>query len=119
MQLVEQGKLDLDADVNQYLDFEIPARDGKPATLRQIMTHTAGFEEQIRALITAKDSAITPPGAALKHSEPERIHEPGSTPASSTSAPAVAGHIIELVTRGASEAYPATPHIHPPGRPHP
>ena len=40
MQLVEQGKLDLDADVNKYLDFEIPARDGKPITLRNIMTHT-------------------------------------------------------------------------------
>src|SRR5690606_18891585 len=32
MQLVEQGKLDLDADVNQYLDFELPARDGTPVT---------------------------------------------------------------------------------------
>ena len=30
MQQVEQGKLDLDADVNQYLDFKIPPRDGKP-----------------------------------------------------------------------------------------
>ena len=49
MQLVEQGKLDLDADVNEYLDFEIPARDGKPVTLRQIMTHTAGLEETARA----------------------------------------------------------------------
>ena len=45
MQLVEQGKLDLDADVNKYLgsDFQVPARDGKPITLRNIMTHTAGF----------------------------------------------------------------------------
>src|SRR3546814_3368826 len=90
MQLVEQGKLDLDADVNQYLDFEIPAYEGKPATLRQIMTHTAGFEEQIRALITAKDSVITPLGEALKHWVPERIHEPGSTPAYSNYATAVA-----------------------------
>ena len=46
MQLVEQGKLDLDADVNQYLDFEIPPRDGKPVTLRHIMTHTSGLEER-------------------------------------------------------------------------
>src|SRR3546814_13218918 len=101
MKLVEQGKLDLDADVNQYLDFEIPARDGKPATLRQIMTHTAGFEEQIRALITAKDSEITPLGEALKHRVPERIHEPGSTPAYSNYATAVAGYILERVS-GAS-----------------
>ena len=49
MQQVEQGKLDLDADVNQYLDFKIPPRDGKPVTLRNIMTHTAGFEEQSRS----------------------------------------------------------------------
>src|SRR5271165_6740487 len=44
MQLVEQGKLDLDADVNKYLDFQIPATFGKPLTLRNIMTHTSGFE---------------------------------------------------------------------------
>jgi CubicO group peptidase (beta-lactamase class C family) len=47
MQLVEQGKLDLDKDINTYLDFKIPDYDGKPITLRQIMTHTAGFEEAV------------------------------------------------------------------------
>lgn len=105
MQLVEQGKLDLDADVNQYLDFKIPARDGKPATLRQIMTHTAGFEEQIRALITAKDSEITPLGEALKHWVPERIHEPGSTPAYSNYATAVAGYIVQRVSGESFDDY--------------
>src|SRR5258706_14203226 len=45
MQLVEQGKLDLDADVNKYLDFQIAPAFGKPVTLRNLMTHTAGFEE--------------------------------------------------------------------------
>ena len=43
MQLVEQHNLDLDQDVNTYLDFKIPPFDGQPITLRQIMTHTAGF----------------------------------------------------------------------------
>ena len=51
MQLVEQGKLDLDKDVNSYIDFVIPAYDGKPITLRNIMTHTAGFEEAVKGLI--------------------------------------------------------------------
>jgi CubicO group peptidase (beta-lactamase class C family) len=45
MQLVEQGKLDLDQDVNTYLDFKIPPAFGKPITLRNAMTHTPGFEE--------------------------------------------------------------------------
>jgi CubicO group peptidase (beta-lactamase class C family) len=36
MQLVEQGKIDLDADVNRYLDFKIPDRDGRPITMRRL-----------------------------------------------------------------------------------
>ena len=98
MQLVEQGKLDLDADVNQYLDFSVPARDGQPATLRQILTHTAGFEEQIRGLITADEAQIAPLGEALKHWVPERIHAPGTTPAYSNYATALAGYIVERVS---------------------
>src|SRR3546814_2805641 len=59
------------------------------------MTHTAGFKEEIHALITAKDSEITPLGVALKHWGPERINEPGSTPAYSNYATAVAGYSVE------------------------
>ncbi len=42
MQLEEQGRLDLDTDVNQYLDFAIRPAFGKPITLRNLMTHTGG-----------------------------------------------------------------------------
>jgi CubicO group peptidase (beta-lactamase class C family) len=45
MQLVEQGKLNLDADVNEYLDFRVPRTFGRPVTMRNLMTHTPGFEE--------------------------------------------------------------------------
>jgi CubicO group peptidase (beta-lactamase class C family) len=92
MQLVEQGKLNLDADVNQYLDFKIPPRDGKPVTLRNIMTHTAGFEEQVKGLITTE--APDPLGVHLKHWVPHRIFAPGTTPAYSNYATAVAGYIV-------------------------
>jgi len=40
MQLVEQNKLDLDHDINSYLDFKIPATYPQPITLRHLMTHT-------------------------------------------------------------------------------
>jgi CubicO group peptidase (beta-lactamase class C family) len=43
MQLAEQGKLDLDADINTYLDFRIPDTYPQPITLKDLMTHTAGF----------------------------------------------------------------------------
>src|SRR5207249_6788266 len=52
MQLVEQGKLDLDRDVNDYLDFKIPEGYGKPIMLKNLLTHTPGFEEQIKDLFT-------------------------------------------------------------------
>ena len=42
MQLVEQGKLDLDKDINTYLDFTIPATFGKPVTMNHVLSHTAG-----------------------------------------------------------------------------
>ena len=42
MQLVEQGKLDLDADINTYLDFRIPDTYPQPVTLKHLMTHTSG-----------------------------------------------------------------------------
>ena len=80
MQMVEQGKIDLDADVNKYLDFKIPARDGKPVTMRNLMQHTAGFEEQAKGIISEDPNG---PGyeALLKQWVPERglrrRHHPG------------------------------------------
>ena len=118
MQLVEQGKLDLDADVNQYLDFKIPARDGKPMTLRQIMTHTTGLEEQIRGLITSNKDEIVPLGEALKRWVPERIHVPGATPAYSNYATAVAGYIVQRVSGEPFDAYIARHIFQPLGMAH-
>lgn len=59
MQLVEQGKLDLNTDINQYLDFDIPDRlavgpnkeQPKPITLLDLMTHTPGFEDYSSAIL--------------------------------------------------------------------
>ncbi|RZA34700.1 MAG: class A beta-lactamase-related serine hydrolase [Lysobacteraceae bacterium] len=118
MQLVEQGKLDLDADVNKYLDFKIPARDGKPVTLRQVMTHTTGMEEQIRGLITSRKEEITPLGDALKRWVPERIHVPGATPAYSNYATALAGYIVQRVSGEPFDVYIARHIFQPLGMAH-
>ena len=51
MQLWEQGLVDLDAPANRYLRAYrlIPARPGdRPATLRHLLTHTAGLPEVVR-----------------------------------------------------------------------
>jgi CubicO group peptidase (beta-lactamase class C family) len=98
MQLVEQGKIELDADVNRYLDFKIPARDGQPITMRNIMTHTAGFEERLRGLIGTGDGAVEPLDQFVKYYVPARIFAPGGTPAYSNYAAALAGYIVARVS---------------------
>ena len=94
MQLVEQGKLELDRDVNTYIDFKIPEFDGKPITLRNIMTHTPGFEETARNLIGDDSSRVWPLDQLLKESLPKRVFAPGITPAYSNYATALAGYIV-------------------------
>lgn len=98
MQQVEAGKLDLDADVNRYLDFKIPPRGGRPITLRQIMTHTAGFEEAIKDLILYDPKGNMALGAYLKRWTPRRIYDAGTTPAYSNWATSLAGYIVERVS---------------------
>lgn len=98
MQMVEQGKLDLDRDVNTYLDFTIPPYQGKPVTMRNIMTHTSGMEEVIRGLIANTEKDLAPLDATLKHWIPERVYAPGSTPAYSNYATALAGYIVERLS---------------------
>ncbi len=95
MQQVEAGKIDLDADVNRYLDFKIPAYQGQPITMRQIMTHTSGFEEAAKNDFVGSAGQLRPIGAFLKDRTPARIFTPGTTPAYSNWATVLAGYIVE------------------------
>jgi CubicO group peptidase (beta-lactamase class C family) len=105
MQLSEQGKLDLDKDVNEYLDFKIPAAYGKPITLKNIMTHTAGFEEVGRDLFVADAQHLYPLEGFLKQHVPDRIFPPGVIPAYSNYATALAGYIVQRVSGKPFEQY--------------
>jgi CubicO group peptidase (beta-lactamase class C family) len=105
MQLVEQGKLDLDQDVNAYLDFKIPTKDGKPVTLRSIMTHTTGFEERVKGLITPDVMNVLPLGDYYRGWVPNRIYAVGSTPAYSNYATGLAGYIVERVSGQSFDDY--------------
>jgi CubicO group peptidase (beta-lactamase class C family) len=99
MQQVETGKIDLDADINQYLDFKIPpGPDGEPITMRNLMTHTGGFEEQVKELISEDPSRLQTIEATLKQWVPDRIFKAGTMPAYSNYGTALAGHIVERVS---------------------
>jgi CubicO group peptidase (beta-lactamase class C family) len=113
MQLVEQGKLDLDKDVSQYLDFPIPPAFGRPITLRDILTHTSGYEETARDLFVADDQHLFPLDQYLKNHMPERIFPPFVVPAYSNYATTLAGYIVQRVSGEPFAQYVAE-HIYTP-----
>ncbi len=101
MQLVEQGRLDLDVDVNQYLKtFQIADTwPGQPVTLRHIMTHTAGFEDGgLGYLILDDATRIMPLAQSMAKYQPVRINPPGQHTGYSNWATALAGLIVSNVS---------------------
>lgn len=105
MQQVELGKLDLDRDVNAYLDFKIPPREGRPVTLRNLMTHTGGFEDYVKALLVAEPGRLKPIGQFLKSAIPNRVFPPGEVPAYSNYGATLAGYIVQRVSGEAFDDY--------------
>lgn len=98
MQQVEQGKLDLDCDVNHYLDFKISPAFDQPITLRDLMTHRAGFEETVKDLIVDSPEGFQPLSHYLQSHMPARIFPPGVTPAYSNYATTMAAYLVERVS---------------------
>jgi CubicO group peptidase (beta-lactamase class C family) len=105
MQLVEQGKLDLGHDVNDYLDFAIPKTYPEPVTLRQLLTHTGGFEETLKNLFVAHQSDIKPLRTYLLKEMPARIFPPGKIPSYSNYGFTLAGYIVERASGEKFERY--------------
>ncbi|GAA4704941.1 CubicO group peptidase, beta-lactamase class C family [Promicromonospora umidemergens] len=104
MQLVESGDVDLDTDIGEYLDFEVPRNFDEPMTLRHLLTHTAGFEERIGGIIGSGD--VSPVlRDSLVEEPPEQIYEPGTVPAYSNYGNALAGYIVEHVSGVPFEEY--------------
>ena len=105
MQLVEQGKLDLNRNVDEYLDFKVSPPNGKPITLLDLMNHRGGFEEGLKDLL-AFDPARAPSNEAyLKQHPRPLVFTAGSVPAYSNYGTALAGYIVQRVSGEPYERY--------------
>lgn len=101
MQLVQAGKINLDADVNTYLDFKIPEKYG-PTTMRDLMTHTPGFAEVIRDLFVKKPYPLRD---YLVNHVPDEMFKPFTTIAYSNYGAALAGYIVQRVSGESYDTY--------------
>lgn len=99
MQLAEEGKVNLHADVNTYLKtFKIPATYPQPITLANLLTHTAGFEENGQDLFVPTAHDLQPLGQWLATHIPARVRAPGVFTSYSNYGAALAGYIVEQVS---------------------
>src|ERR1035438_452151 len=105
MQLVEQGKLDLDRDINDYLDFKVNSSFSKPITMRNLMTHRAGFEEGIKSILTYDPKQFITTEDYLKNHPRPTLFPPGEVPAYSNYGAALAGYIVQRVSGEPFEGY--------------
>ncbi|REE87476.1 CubicO group peptidase (beta-lactamase class C family) [Paenibacillus taihuensis] len=95
MQLYEQGKVDLNADINQYLKgFQINGKNGKPVTIYNLLTHTAGFDEYYEDLAAKPEPLQT----FLASHKPAMINEPGFESIYSNYGFTLLGYIIETAS---------------------
>ncbi|WP_068676789.1 serine hydrolase [Oceanobacillus sp. Castelsardo] len=100
MQLVEQGKIDLNEDVRHYLPqgFLTKLTYDEPITMLNLMNHTAGFEDWIFDLGYASKEKVKSLEEGLKMAEPNQIYRPGEVVAYSNFSTSLAAYIIELIT---------------------
>ncbi len=106
MQLVEQGKLSLDSDVNEYLDaFQIPDTYHQPVTVGHLLTHSAGFDERFIGEAAATPEELVPLGQYLAQNMPPRTMPAGDNISYCNHCYALAGYLVEKVTGLSWEQY--------------
>ena len=93
--LADQGKLDLDRDINDYLDFRIPPTWPKQITLRDLIAQQSGFEDIAKGVLTFQPGRMARLGPGVRADLPERIFPAGQVTAFSNYGAALAGAVVE------------------------
>jgi len=99
MQQVEQGHLELDKEVNEYLrQFRIPSAYPQPVTLARLLTHTAGFDDRNIGYVARDAADVLPMQDYLRLALPPRVMPPGQYISYSNHGYGLAGHLVELAS---------------------
>ena len=107
MQLKEEGKIDLYADIRSYLPegFLKNLHYDKPVTMLHLMNHTAGFEEQLLDLRYFENDEELPLSEVLSAYQPEQVFLPGEVSAYSNWGAALAAFVVERVSGQSYKEY--------------
>lgn len=105
MQLVDKGKIDLDAPVGRYVRrVSIPDTFPEPVTVRHLLNHSAGFDEiNPGRQAAARDGVLSL--SDFLQGKLIRLRPPGRTIAYSTYGITLAGELVEEVSGLPFETY--------------
>lgn len=112
LQLVEQGKLDLDQDINHYLPFKVdnPHTSNEKITLRHLASHSSGIADyyDIKSYAENQDTKVSlqqhisslllPEGSHYEQGEHFLAQMPGEQRQYSNLAAGLAGYLVEATT---------------------
>jgi CubicO group peptidase (beta-lactamase class C family) len=116
MQLVEQGSVDLNADINTYLTaFRIGGDYPVPVTIANLLTHTGGFDDRYLGMAAPMGAPPETLAQHLARAMPQRVLAPRSVIAYSNYGIALAGHIVESVSGEEFGAYASMRMLQPLG----
>lgn len=98
MQLYEQGKLNLDGDVNQYLrSFQLQNPFSEPVKVAQLMTHTDGTTKRLIGIAAPTAAEMEPLGDYLAEQMPPIVYPPGKLYSYSSHSTALLGYLVEQI----------------------
>ncbi|MFD0590872.1 serine hydrolase [Paenibacillus sp. GCM10027627] len=99
MQLVEEGKVNLDEDIHTYLGgVKIPNQTGGKLTMRHLLSHTSGFNyTDVEQGVTSAPSDYTL-GQYVTDNTPTVVRKPGEAYRYDNMAYAIAGYVVEKVS---------------------
>ncbi len=99
MQLVEQNRLDLNTDINEYVDaFDIAEAFHGPVTMADLMTHGAGFEDQVIGLFSRDEASLRELPAIIADEMPRRVRPAGEAASYSNHGTGMAAHVVEAIS---------------------
>ncbi|HEX9655069.1 MAG TPA: serine hydrolase domain-containing protein [bacterium] len=99
MQLAEQGRLNVNEDVNVYLKrFKIKNPYSNPLTIAHLLSHTSGFDHQQIGRYARRREDIQPLEGYLEENLPQLTGNPGESISYSNYGISLAGFLVEEIT---------------------
>ncbi len=106
LQLLDEGRIDLDKDVNTYMDgLRVEPGQLPPVSASSLLTETSGIDEIITGTMARHQSDLRPLGDYLRRRLPPRVRPAGLVSIPSIHGFSLAGFLVEEISKQDFSSY--------------